>query len=185
MIMVKTCLASAFLALIAAPALAAAPDAGQAFDAFAAVCADTHVDYPAVTAAADAGKWKPTEVKAATMEGVAVTDKISRDAKAGGADLTLFAWRGAKGAIQVSACTVRVSKAKADDLRGRAQAWAGFAPQDADAKKATFRFTDAVGARKPLAKPDYEEAAAGAGMEILTVSADGQDTILDLLKIKK
>ncbi|MBA3810320.1 MAG: hypothetical protein H0X27_01510 [Caulobacteraceae bacterium] len=172
------------LALLPAPA-AAASDPAQTFAAFAAVCADTRVDYPAVAAAADAGKWKPTEVRAATMEGVAVTDKISRDAKAGGADLTLFAWRGMKGAIQVSACTVRVGRSKAADLRERAQAWAGFAPQDADAKKATFRFTDDAGARKPLAKADYDAAAAGAGMEILTISADGQDAILDLLKIKK
>ena len=188
MTLVKTCLAAALGAIIAAPAVAGGPPGpagGQAFDAFAQVCADTHADYPAMTAAADAGGWKATEVRAGTMEGVAVSDKISRDKSMGGATLTLFAWRGLKGAIQISACTVRVSKGRFDDLRGVAQAWLGFAPQEGAEKKATFRFTDAAGAHKPLAKTEYEDAAAGAGMEILTVSADGQDTILDLLKIKK
>ena len=183
MTLVKTCLAAALGAAIAASAHAAT--AQPAFEAFATVCADTRVDYPAITAAADTGGWKAAEVRAATMEGVAVSDKISRDKAMGGSTLTLFAWRGLKGTIQISACAVRVSKARFDDLQGAAQTWLGFAPQDSAVKRATFRFTDAAGAHKPLAKTDYDDAAAGAGMEILTVSADGQDTILDLLKIKK
>jgi hypothetical protein len=183
-IRIGTALIGALLAAAAAPAFAASADAS--FDAFAQVCADTHADYPAVVAAADAHGWKATEVTAATMEGVAVTDKLSRGSIVEGARLTLFAWRGtAKGGVQVSACTVRVAKPDFADLQGAAQAWVGFAPQNAAAKKAVFRYTEADGGHHALADTEYDAAAAGAGMEILTISSDAQGTVADLLKIKK
>lgn|GEM_PF-7121823 len=174
------------LALLAgaAPALAA-PDSAKVFAAFVQVCGDTHADYSAVAAAADAGGWKMTQVKADAFPGVAVADSLSRDTSAGGAALTLQAWRGAKGAIQISECKVQVSKGKLADLQAAAQAWAGFAPQDATAKKATFLFTDEAGAHKSLAEADREAAAAGAGLQMLTVSANPDGALIGILKIKK
>jgi hypothetical protein len=183
---IGTFLIGALLGVCAAPVLAAPATGDAGFDAFAKVCAETHADYPAVVAAADAHGWKATEVTSDTMNGVAVTDKLSRASKVGGAALTLFAWRGAaKGGVQVSACTVRVTKADFAGVQGAAQGWLGFAPQDATPKKAVFRYTEADGAHHALASTEYDAAAAGTGMEILTVSSDAQGTVVDLLKIKK
>jgi len=168
----------------AAPALAA-PDSAKAFAAFVQVCGDTHADYPAVAAAADAGGWKTTQVKADAFPGVTVADSLSRDTSAGGAALTLQAWRGAKGAIQLSECEIQVGKGRFADLQAAAQAWAGFAPQDATARKATFLFTDEAGAHKSLAEADREGAAAGAGLQMLTVSANPDGALIGILKIKK
>ena len=176
-------LAAAVMAF-AAPALAA-PDNAQSFAAFTKVCGDTHADYPAVLAAADAGGWKTTQVKADPFPGVTVADSLSRDSSAGGSALTLYAWRGAKGAIQISECRVRVGKGKLADMQAAAQAWLGFAPRAATAKKATFMFSDEGGARKGLAEADQEAAAAGGGMQILTVSGDQDGAVLGILKIKK
>jgi hypothetical protein len=173
-------LTTAFCAGLALPA-AASP----VFDAFAKACGDTHMDYPAIVKALDYKDWKPVAVKSATMEGVAVSESVSRGAKIGDTALTLFAWHGLKGAIQITACSVRVTGGKFDDLKADTQAWAGFAPQSEDPKKASFHFTQDGGVHKPLEKSDYEAAAGAAGLEFLTVSQDGPETILDLLKIKK
>jgi hypothetical protein len=172
------------LAAFATPALAA-PDAAQSFAAFTKVCGDSHADYPAVLAAAEAGGWKTTQVKAEPFPGVTVADSLSRDSSAGGSALTLYAWRGAKGAIKISECKVRVAKANFTDIEGRAQAWLGFAPRAATAKKATFMFSDDGGAPKALTEADQEAAAAGPGMQILTVSGDQDGVVLGILKIKK
>ena len=174
-------LTAAFCAGLALPVAAASP----AFDAFARVCGDTHVDYSAIVNALDFKVWKPTPVTSATMDGATVSDKVSRGATIGDTPLTLFAWKGTKGPYQFTACTIRVSGGKLDAFTTEAQAWAGFAPQTAEAKKANFRFIQEGGARKAVEKAEYEAAAAGAGLEFLTVSQDGPDTILDLLKIKK
>ena len=178
---------SLIVALLAAPGTSAfAAPANANFDAFAQVCAETHADYPAVVAAADAHGWKPTEVTSDTMNGVEVTDKLSRASKVGGTALTLFAWHGtAKGGVQVSACTVRVAKADSAGVQSAAQTWLGFGAQDISPKKAVFRFTEADGAHHALASSEYDAAAAGAGMEILTVSTDPKGTVVDILKIKK
>ena len=183
---IRTALAAVAVGALAVPVLAAPPAAQGAFDAFARVCGETHADYAAVTAALDTQGWKAAEVKAATLQGVTVSDHIGRALRVSGTDLTVFAWRGATAnQIQVSGCTVRVAALKAEGLRASAQAWTGFAPQTTDAKKAAFQFTDDGAAHRALAKADYDAAAAGAGLEMFTVSADGPDTILDLLKIKK
>lgn len=176
-------LAAAFLAA-AAPAFAA-PGGAQSFAAFTKVCGDTHADYPAVVAAADAGGWRPTQVKADAFPGVTVAESLSRDTSAGGAALTLYAWRGAKGAIQIAECQVRIGKGKLAEMRAAAQAWLGFAPQDATAKKATFLFTDEGGAHKAVAQADRDTAAAGAGLQMMTVSGDPDGAIVSILKIKK
>lgn len=175
---------AATLVAAAAPALAA-PDSAQSFAAFTKVCGDTHADYPAVLAAADGDGWKTTQVKADPFPGATVAESLSRDTSAGGSALTLYAWRGAKGAIQLSECKVRIGKGKFADAQAAAQAWLGFAPQTATAKKATFLFTDEGGAHKALTQADQDAAAAGAGMQILTVSADQDGAVLGILKIKK
>jgi hypothetical protein len=167
----------------AAPAFAAPADSN--FAAFVQICADTQADYPAVVAAADAQGWRPAQVNADTLPGVTVTDTLARDKNAGGATLALYAWQGAKGAVHVSECKVRIGKAKSADMQTAAQTWLGFAPQQATAKKATFEFTDDGGAHKALTTADREAAAAGAGMQILTVTGDQDGVILDILKIKK
>jgi len=168
----------------AAPALAA-PDNAKAFAAFVKVCGDTHGDYSAISTAADANGWKTTQVKADAFPGVTVADSLSRDTSAGGSALTLYAWRGAKGAIQISECKVRIGKGKLAEMQAAAQAWLGFAPQDATAKKASFLFTDEGGAHKALGPADRDAAAAGAGLRMMTVSGDPDGAIVSILKIKK
>jgi len=177
---IPTLTAGAALALAMALPAAASP----AFDGFKAVCGDTHMDFAAVKSAVDAGHWVPTEVQPSTMEGVTVTESLARTVIAGGAKLTLFAWRGTKGAVQVSACTVRVAQAKYADLSHDAGAWAGFAPQVASPTKSVWQFTEDSGAIKAVQKADFNTAAAAGGLDFFTVTATGPETILDLLKIK-
>ena len=62
--------------LTAAPAFAASAPADANFAAFVQVCADTHADYPAVVAAADAQGWKAAQVNGDTLPGVTVTDTL-------------------------------------------------------------------------------------------------------------
>lgn len=178
-LLLRTAMAAAFI--VAAMPAAASP----AFDGFRAVCGDSHADFAAVKAAVDAGHWVPTEVQAATMEGVTITESLARTVVAGAAKLTLFAWHGSKGDVQVSACTVRVSPAKFADMAADAKGWVGFAPQSADTAKAIWQFTDAAGAHKALQKSEFTAAAATpGGLEFFTVKPDGSEVILDLLKIK-
>jgi hypothetical protein len=176
----NTLCAMTALAVTAAMPAAASP----AFDGFRAVCVDSHMDFAAIKSAADAGHWVPTEVQPNAMEGVAVTESLARTVNAGAATLTLFAWHGTKGAVQVSACTVRVTQVKFADLSRDAKGWVGFAPQTADATKAIWQFTEDAGQRKAVQKADYNAAAAAGGLNFFTVSSVGTDTILDLLKIK-
>jgi hypothetical protein len=169
------------LFLAAASPVAASP----AFDAFKKVCGDTNADFNAVKTAVGSGGWAPTEVHPATMEGVAVSESLARAATvANGVKVTLFAWQGTKGAVHISACTMRVTKETFADLGQQAQGWTGFAPQTADTGKNVWRFTEAGGARKALAPADYNAAAAAGGLNFFTVSADRAETILDLLHIK-
>jgi hypothetical protein len=176
----STLTAAAGLALAMAAPAAASP----AFDGFKSVCGDTHLDFAAVKSAVDAGHWVPTEVQPSTMEGVTVTESLARAVVAGGAKLTLFAWHGTKGAVQVSACTVRVSPGKFADLAHDAGAWTGFAAQVASPSKSVWQFTETGGAMKAVQKTDYNAAAAAGGLDFFTVTAAGPETILDLLKIK-
>ena len=161
--------------------------ADTAFTEFATVCADTRADLAAVGAAADAKGWRNTQQMGATvMPGVTVDGKLSKGAKLGDAPLALSAWRGAtKSGVQVSDCTVRVDRTDFPQEVARAQAWAGFAAQEAASQKRIFRFTDVSGVRHSLARGEYDAAAAGPGLEILTISSDNQGTTLDLLRIKK
>ncbi|MEO8812139.1 MAG: hypothetical protein ABI376_04410 [Caulobacteraceae bacterium] len=178
---IKIALAAAALAAFAAP-VAAEP----VFDAFTAVCAAGHADYPAVVEAAENGGWHATTVTGdATMPGVTISDKIALSRKLDGAPLTLLAWRGTKGAIKINACTMRVGKADFPQLQAAARDWLGFVPQDVQPKKVVARFTETPTGHHALIAAEYEGAAAGDGMEILTVSTDAHGAVLDVLKIKK
>jgi hypothetical protein len=177
-------LAAAAAACLAAPACAAGEE--QTFAAFRALCADTAADYPAVVARADADGWKPAAIMADTMKGVSVTDKTSRTKTFGDFTLTLFAWRGVTPTnVKVSDCKVGVERAGFADLQARAQTWLAMAPQQATPQQAIFHFTDAGPAHKAITSAEYEAAAAGAGLDILTVTAEGAGATLDLLKIKR
>lgn len=176
---------SAVAALGAAPAWAQATS--PVFAAFATVCATPAADFAAVRSAADAHGWGETDVKAdANMPGVTVADQMTRSSNADKTGLVMSAWHGTtKSGVKVSDCTVHVAKSDFGALRDQAAAWLAFAPQESTPKRAIYRFTEAAGARHALAAGEYDAAAAGAGMEILTVSADANGTVLDLMMIKK
>ncbi len=159
--------------------------AAPAFDAFRQICGDTHADFPAVVKALDANGWVATDVKATTMEGVTVSEQVSRSKVVAGDKLVALTWTGLKGTVKITACTVRSPNSQTEEIKTAVQGWVGFAPQIADAKRVSFRFADESGARRALTQADYDAAAAGPGLEMLTVSNDGTDTIIDLLNIKK
>ena len=159
--------------------------AAPAFDAFRQICGDTRADFPAVVKALDANGWATTDVKATTMEGVAVSEQVSRSKVVAGDKLVALAWTGLKGTVKITACTVRSPNSQTEEIKTAVQAWAGFAPQVAEAKRTSFHFADESGVRRALTQADYDAAAAGPGLEMLTVSNDGTDTIIDLLNIKK
>ncbi len=172
------------MVLMSAPVSAATSE--PSFDAFAHICASTHVDYASVAKLADAGGWKPTDVKADTMDGIAVSERVSRQNTTGKSDLTLFAWQGkSKSGAHVSACTVRIGHPDFVGLQAAAQAWTGFAPQTTAQKRVSFRFTDMGDTHQPVTPQETNAAASGAGVEIMTVSIDANGGVLDLLKIKK
>jgi len=180
-----TALLSATAILSAAPALAQATS--PVFAAFATVCAAPAADFSAVRSAADAHGWGETDTKAdANMPGVTIADKITRSSTADKTGLVMSAWHGAtKTGVKVSDCTVHVAKSDFGPLKDEAAAWLAFTAQETTPKKAIYRFTDTGGAHHALAAGEYDAAAGGAGMQILTVSADANGTVLDLMMIKK
>jgi hypothetical protein len=173
-------------AVSAAAAAAQAAPASATFEAFAAVCAAPAADLGAVTAAADAQGWTASNVTPeANMPGVTIGGHLTRTHSANKVDLTLSAWQGLKGAVKVSDCTVRGGKDQYAAAVGAAKAWLAFAPQEDTAKKAIFRFTDNAGTHKALTSGEFDAAAAGAGLEILTVAGDQDGAVVDLMVIKK
>ena len=178
-------LLSATLTLASAPAWAQANS--PVFVAFATVCATPAADFAAVRGAADAHGWGETDVKAdANMPNVTVADQLTRSNTADKTGLVLSAWHGVtKSGVKVSDCTVHVAKSNFDAMREQAAAWLTFPAQETTPKRAIYRFTDTAGAHHPLAAGEYDAAAGAAGMEILTISADSNGTVLDLMMIKK
>lgn len=165
---------------------AAAQTPSTAFAAFAAVCAGPAADFDAVRKAADGGGWTGSKVKSdPNMPGVTIADQLTRATNANNVGLVLSAWHGTKGAVRISDCTVHVAKADFTALSGEASAWLAFPAQDSTPKKTTYRFTDSAGAHKALTNADFDAAAGGAGLEILTVTSDSSGAILDLMMIKK
>jgi hypothetical protein len=182
---------TAFAAILSATAVVGGPALAEGtspvFAAFATVCAAPAANFAAVRSAADAHGWGETDVKAdANMPNVTVADQMTRSSTADKTGLVLSAWHGAtKSGVKVSDCTVHVAKSEFDALRDQAAGWLAFPAQENTPKRAIYRFTETGGAHHPLAAGEYDAAAAAAGMEILTVSADANGTVLDLMLIKK
>ena len=170
---------------IASATSAATVNDATPFGAFQSLCLTPNAEFGAVKAAA--GAWRDTEViGASTLPGVTVSDKISKASKAGGVPVTLFAWTGTtKSGVHVSGCTVRVSKPSFDELQNAAATYTGFPAQESAPKKAVFRYTPSATKPTALDKSGFDAAAAGEGMDILTVTGDVHGAVLDLLKIKK
>ncbi len=175
---------------VAATALANSSWAGEpapVFAAFTAVCVQPAADFAGVSKAAEANGWGATDAPSDEgMPGVTVADKLSKATTAGRAGLVLSAWTGAtqKG-VKVSDCAVHVAGTDFGALRAAAASWLAFAPAESTAKKAVFRFTEDAGAHRALTANEYDAAAGGAGLQILTVSGDANGTVLDLMMIKK
>jgi hypothetical protein len=181
----KTVLAaiSATASLLAAVGAAAATP----FDAFKTVCGTPAAELAAVTKAADAAGWAPSDTAAdANMPNVTVTGTLARATSVEKTGLVLTAWQGAnKAGVKISDCTVHIAKGDLGRARAAAAAWLAFAPQEGDAKRAIFRFTPADGGPKAVDKAEFDAAAGGSGLEILTVSSDASGAVLDLMMIKK
>jgi hypothetical protein len=175
---------AAALAALSLGARAQAAD--PLFAAFAGVCAAPAADFAGVKAAADSAGWGPSDASAdASMAGVEVTDRMARATTAERTDLTLTAWKGAKGGVTISDCAVRIARPAFPAMRAAVGEWAAFSPQERAANRDIYRFTDRAGARVALTNADFDAAAAGAGLQILTVSGDQSGTVLDLMMIKK
>lgn len=173
------------VATISATSSTNAANDATPFGAFEAVCLTPNADFPAVKAAAST--WRDTEVAgASTFPNATVTDKLSKATKVGGIPVTLFAWTGTlKSGVHVSGCTVRVSKPDFDEIKAAATTYSGFAAQDSDPKKVVFRYTPAAAKPTAIDKTAFDAAAAGEGINILTITGDVHGAVLDLLKIKK
>ena len=173
------------VAVVVSAASAQAASDATPFGAFEAVCLTPNADFQAVKPAAIT--WRDTEVTgASTFPNATVTDKLSKASKVGGIPVTLFAWTGTlKSGVHVSGCTVRVSKPDFDEIKVAAATYTGFAPQDSDPKKVVFRYTPASARPTAIDKTGFDAAAAGEGIDILTITGDVHGAVFDLLKIKK
>jgi hypothetical protein len=176
-------IAAAFLTATAAPAFAAVGDG--AFDAFKQACGDTNADYAAVVAASSGEGWKTADIAAPAMPKVTLSDQMSRTKIAAGDEVTLIAAQGnTANAIHVSICTVYGPPAAMAEFRSRAAQWLGFGPHDSDDKTTTFHFSNDGGKLSNVADSGTEAAAAGPGLDVLSVKTDSGKSILDLIKIK-
>ncbi len=149
------------------------------------MCLTPNADILAVKAAASS--WRDTEVTgASTFPNATVTEKLSKASKVGGVPVTLFAWTGTlKSGVHVSGCTVRVSIPDFAVIKVAAADFTGFAAQDSDAKKAVFRYTPSAAKPTAIDRTGFDAAAAGEGIDILTITNDVHGAVIDLLKIKK
>jgi len=185
--LLRMTLAAAAATALAAPAAAATAD--DTFNAFKLVCGDTHADYAAAVTAAGKNSWKQTNVMADTMKGVTVLEKAARTRSVNDQTLMLFVTRGtakAGGAdVGVSTCTVQTDRGAFPELTALTQAWLGLPAAVTTDTTATFRFTEDGGVHKAVGPSDLDAAAAGAGMDIITVRRDGANATLDFVKIKK
>ena len=182
----NTCLAVAALAAIAAPASASQAD--DTFKAFRQVCGDTRADYAAASAAAAQNGWKATDVMGNAMPGVTLVEKAGRSRSVGDAALVVSMTHGTAAkdpTVNVYTCTLQTDRGGYPELKGQAQTWLGFAPAASTDTLTTFRFTEENGKLRAAADSDFNAAAAGTGMQILTVKRDGASAILDYVKIRK
>lgn len=173
------------LALGALPAAAqTGPD--PVFAAFREVCLVTGAEPAAATKAADAHGWRGGSYTRPPLDKFTVDEKVSKAMRVGGSELDLFAWHG-KNASGFSAdeCAVKVTKVKFAALRSAAATTLGFEAQESAPTNATFRYSGPIDAPKPLDKPQFDEAAANGGIEMLTVSDQGSYVSVALLRLRK
>ncbi|HEX7758394.1 MAG TPA: hypothetical protein VF459_02750 [Caulobacteraceae bacterium] len=181
-----TCLAAAALTALAGPALAGASE--DAFASFRSICGDTAADFPGVVKAADAANWQPDTQEVTSMDGVVVSDKLSRKKKSGDAAMELTASHGVAakfGNAGVSICTVVSNKAEFGSVVSQVQGWLGMAPHDAAPTKTGFHYTPNGTAFAAVPDGGFDAAAAGGGMMLLTVRNAGGKVTVDLIKLKK
>jgi hypothetical protein len=155
-------------------------------DAFIKACGATGDDFAAIGAALAGPEWKPAEVAAPTMKAVGVSQTLARVGVIGPTKVTVQAWRGATtDQVQISDCTFRLGARPFAGAAEEVRAWVGVAAQDGSATRAVYHFTiDASGARQRVGDADAKAAVAAGGLYFLTVTANGLDTIIDLLKIR-
>jgi len=176
----------AVLALAGLATGARAQAADPVFAAFHNVCMAADTDPAAVTTAAGAQGWTVGGVPGQPIPGFVVTDKVTETKKIGEATLTLFSWKGAKGPITASECQMQVSKASLAALQSEAAAALGFAASDNTPAKVVYQYSGPASAPHPIAdKSQFDTAAGGGGLYILTLSAAGKGAFLELLKIHK
>lgn len=180
---------SATLAVLALAGLATGARAQATdpiFAAFHDVCMAADTDPAGVTTAAGAQGWTAGGVPGQPIPGFAVTDKVTETKKIGEANLTLFSWKGAKGPVTASECQMQVSKANLAGLQRDAAAVLGFAPSDNTPAKIVFQYAGPASAPHPISdKSQFDAAAGGGGLYILTLSGAGKGAFLELLKIHK
>jgi hypothetical protein len=184
--LIRISLAAAAAAAIATPALA--DQAGDTFNAFRAVCGDTHADYTAAIAAAGKTGWQASQFAGAVMGGVTVIDKADRGKAIGDASLVLTMMHGTAvkdPTVNVYTCTLQTDRGGYPALKSAVQGWLGFDPASTTDSVTTYRFTEENGKFRAAAASEFDSAAAAGGMEILTVKRDGNTAILDYVKIKK
>jgi len=184
--LIRLSLAAVLLATFAAPAAAAQAD--DTFKDFKLVCGDTRADYAAATAAAAQHGWQTSDVMAGGMPGVTVIEKQGRKKTLGDASLVLSMTHGTAAkdpSVNVFTCTLQTDRGGYPQLKELAQAWLGFDPASTTEATATYRFTEENGTLRAAAASEFDSAAAGTGMQILTIKRDGGNAILDYVKIKK
>ena len=138
----------------------------------------------AVTTAAASHGWKNGDASGSPIAGFTVDTKVSRTTHIGGANVTLFAWHGAKGAIQADECQVEASKASFEEVRDAVASDLSMQPQQVLADKAVFQHSVKDGAFQGIADKSGFDAAAGAGgLHLLTVKKNGAGVFVSLLKI--
>lgn len=184
--LIRTALAAAALAAIASPVLAS--DADNTFNAFRQVCGDTRADYASSLAAAGQNGWRNTDVMGNSMPNVTVVEKAARTKSLGDASLMLSLTHGTATkdpTVNVYTCTLQTDRGGYPMLKAAVQAWLGFDPATTSESVTTYRFTEEGGKLRAADASEFNTAAAGTGMQILTVKRDGNDAILDYVKIKK
>jgi hypothetical protein len=176
----------AVLALTGLAAGARAQATDPIFAAFHDVCMVADTDPTAVTTAAGGQGWSVGGVAGQPIPSFAVTDKVTETKKIGDANLTLFSWKGAKGPITASECQMQVSKANLVTLQRDAAAVLGFAASDTTPAKVVYQYSGPASAPHSIAdKSQFDAAAGGGGLYILTLSTAGKGAFLELLKIHK
>ena len=178
--------ALAALAVLGLAGTARAQTANPVFTAFHDACMVPDLAPGAVNSAASAHDWKSTNADGHAIDGFVVSNKVSKARTVGDANLTLYDWTGAKGAVTASECQVQVSAASLAALQGAASAALGFAPAETSPQKVTFRYAGPGASPAAITdKSQFDVAAGAGGLYILTLSASGKGAFISLLKIHK